>query len=44
MHWNVVKTLQDKMGLNGLEVAMAACLVSIVFLGLVDLWKMVEGW
>jgi len=43
MYWNVVRTLQNKLGLSAVEFALAACLVSIVFFGLIDLWRMVGG-
>lgn len=43
MYSNVIRALQNKFGLSGVEIALAACLVSIVFFGLIDLLKMVGG-
>jgi len=44
MYWNVVRALQSRSRLTGLEFALVACLISIVLVGLIDLWQMVGGW
>ncbi len=44
MYWNVLRALQIRPRLTGLEFALVACLISIVFFGLIDLWQMIGGW